>query len=319
MNAPFVSIGVPVYNGENFLRDCLESIVAQSFTDFELTICDNASTDGTEAICREFVERDGRVRYHRQSHNLGAAPNYNDVYHRSRGKYFKWAAHDDLIEPKYIERCVEALDAHPESPLAYARFDTIDDNGDVIELGNPHPELCAPDVRIRAGAAIRPYIHGGASDSPIFGLMRRSALDRTRLHGSYTGSDRTLLLELALQGPFFEVPERLFLTREHDARSVRIRQKSSAKNTHAREAWFDSSRADKIVFPSWRRLGEFLSAVFRSELTIPGRARATAAVGQIMINGGWKRLAYDARVAALTIVPSPTRQAANGPFDETVR
>src|SRR3954470_1068595 len=93
---PRVSIGLPVYNGQRFLAPAVSSLLAQTFADFELVICDNASTDDTEAICRRFAERDPRVRYHRNEQNVGAAPNFNRALALSTGQYFKWAAHDDL-------------------------------------------------------------------------------------------------------------------------------------------------------------------------------------------------------------------------------
>lgn len=301
MSQPTVSIGVPVHNGEDYLAVTLDSILAQTFSDFAIIICDNASTDATRTICEDYVARDSRVRYHRQPHNLGAAPNYNSVYHRSRGRYFKWSAHDDLVEPAFLERCVAALQAHPESPVAYARFDQIDADGNRIEQRNLDSALCAADPETRVGAAIRPYQQGGASDSPIFGVLRRSALDRTRLHGSYTGSDRTLVLELALQGPFQEVPEHLFLNRDHPSRSIRIWETATGVG-HAREAWFDTSRAGKIVFPNWRRLGEFVSAVVRSPLAAADKIRCLGVVGGWVRAGYWKRLAYDVLVAARRVV-----------------
>lgn len=293
---PIVSIGVPVYNGEDYLAAALDSILSQTFQDFELIICDNASTDATEAICREFANKDARVRYHRQPHNLGAAPNYNDVYHRSRGKYFKWCAHDDLLEPTFVERCVEALETRPECPVAYTMFSRIDATNDVIEEGASHPALSAGAPQVRADVAIHPYKEGGASDSPIFGVIRRTALDRTRLHGSYTGSDRTLVLELALQGPFYEVPERLFLNREHPSRSIRISEHTDEVG-HVREAWFDSERAGRIVFPSWRRLSEFVTAILQSPLATADKARCFGVVARQVAGRSWKRLAYDVLVA----------------------
>lgn len=298
---PTLSIGLPVFNGEDYLAATLDSILAQSFSDFEVVICDNASTDNTEAICKEFMARDSRLRYHRQSHNLGAAPNYNDAYHRSRGAYFKWAAHDDLLEPTFLERCLDALESDPSCPVAYTMFDRIDATGNRIEAGRSHPDLGAADAGKRAAAAIRAYQRGGASDSPIFGVMRRSALDRTRLHGSYTGSDRTLVLELALQGPFHEIPERLFLNREHPGRSIRMADGAEGL-THVREAWFDTNRGGKIVFPSWRRLGEFVTAVRRSPLALSAKARSLGVVGRWVVRGNWKRLVYDLRVALTTVV-----------------
>ena len=86
---PIVSIGVPVYNGENFVGDALRSISEQSFSDYEVVICDNASTDRTSEICREFADRDARFRYYRHAKNLGAGPNFNATFERARGRYFK--------------------------------------------------------------------------------------------------------------------------------------------------------------------------------------------------------------------------------------
>lgn len=309
---PMVSIGVPVYNGEDYLASTLESILGQSFGDCEVIICDNASTDATEAICAEYAARDSRVRYHRQPKNLGAAPNYNDVYHRSRGRYFKWSAHDDLIEPTFLERCVAALEANPQCPVAFTRFHRIDADGNRVAEGDSDAALCAADPRTRAGAAIRPHQQGGASDSPIFGVMRRSALDRTRLHGSYTGSDRTLVLELALQGPLLEIPEHLFLNRDHPSRSIRIWETASGGG-HVREAWFDSGRADKIVFPNWLRLGEFITAIVRSPLAIANKARCLAVVGGWVAAGSWKRLAYDVLVAVRGVKSRYRPAKATGP------
>src|SRR5690349_16638091 len=89
---PRVSVGVPVRNGERFLVETLESLLAQTYTDFELIISDNASTDNTEAICREYAARDPRVRYYRSPQDVGLANNYNSLFARSEGDYFKWAA-----------------------------------------------------------------------------------------------------------------------------------------------------------------------------------------------------------------------------------
>ena len=295
MSQPLVSIGIPVYNGENYLATTLEAILAQDFTDFELVIADNTSTDATEAICRKYAATDGRVHYHRQVKNYGAAPNYNDVYHRSRGRYFKWSAHDDLIEPTFLSRCVAVLEAEPETVVAFTMFDSIDAAGARIGEGDPRPALCSPDVATRVACAIYPYTKGGASDAAIFGVMRRSAIDQTSLHGSYTGSDRTLLLELALQGPFHEVGERLFLNRDHPDRSIRIRKKVADRG-HIREVWFDAQRAGKIVFPNWRRLREFLLAIARAPIGLTDKLRSIGVVARWIATWNWKRLLNDLRL-----------------------
>ena len=93
---PRVSIGLPVYNGENYMAAAIDSLLAQTFTDFELIISDNASTDATEQICRDYAHRDGRIRYYREEVNRGAAWNFTHTFELARGEYFKWHAHDDL-------------------------------------------------------------------------------------------------------------------------------------------------------------------------------------------------------------------------------
>ena len=97
-----VSIGMPVYNGEKFIREALDSLLAQTFTDFELIISDNASTDGTEAICREYAARDSRIRCVRQSENRGACANFQFVLDEAKGEYFMWAAADDKWDKEWI-------------------------------------------------------------------------------------------------------------------------------------------------------------------------------------------------------------------------
>src|SRR5687767_6137887 len=109
MPEPALSIGLPVYNGERYLREAIGSILSQDFTDFELIISDNASTDGTAAICAFYAARDARIRYHRSETNLGAAPNHRRVFELARAPFFKWAAHDDSGSPQLLERCVQTM------------------------------------------------------------------------------------------------------------------------------------------------------------------------------------------------------------------
>ena len=126
--APLVTIGLPVYNGGQFLATALDSLLGQTFTDFELIISDNASTDTTEEICREYARADARVRYRRSSENRGFTWNANRVVELAAGKFFRWAAHDDACLPTFLERCVETLRSEsPSVVLAYPRSKVIDD------------------------------------------------------------------------------------------------------------------------------------------------------------------------------------------------
>src|SRR6187401_3712053 len=126
---PRLSVGLPVYNGQRFLRAALESILAQTFGDFELIVCDNASTDATEAICREYAARDPRVRYFRHPTNIGPAANYNACFRHARGELFRWAAHDDVIAPQLFQMSIDALDRDPAAVAVYPNSCEIDAEG----------------------------------------------------------------------------------------------------------------------------------------------------------------------------------------------
>ena len=102
INAPKISIGMPVYNGEKYIREALDSLLAQTFTDFELIISDNASTDNTEKICREYMSIDNRISYFRQKKNLGALVNFKFVLEHAKSNLFMWAAYDDLWAPNFL-------------------------------------------------------------------------------------------------------------------------------------------------------------------------------------------------------------------------
>ncbi|HYW81374.1 MAG TPA: glycosyltransferase family 2 protein [Thermoguttaceae bacterium] len=246
--SPLVSIGMPVRNGEKYLAEALDSFLAQTFSDFELIVSDNGSTDATAEICRCYAARDCRIRYHRAEENRGAAWNFNHVFGLSRGKYFKWAAHDDVCGATFLARCVEVMQADPSVVLCHCRVGCIDAGGTpiasaalaamsgltpralfdieqtersrILDAAEPHRRY--RDVLLRTFWVFE-----------IFGLIRASALRRTGLHRPYYGSDKTLLAELSLMGPFREIPEVLFFSRRHEAQSCAL---ASAQE---RETWLD--------------------------------------------------------------------------------
>src|SRR5262249_49837857 len=138
-SSPRVSIGMPVRNGQRFIRLAIDSLLAQTFSDFELIICDNGSTDQTQSICEEYAVLDPRVRYFRNESNLGPAANYNRCFELSRGEYFRWHAHDDQAAPQYLAKCVELLDRDPGVVVAYPSTLVIDENGRPLEEYKFHP------------------------------------------------------------------------------------------------------------------------------------------------------------------------------------
>ncbi len=131
--APRLSVGLPVLNGEHFIAESLEALLGQSYTNFELIIADNASTDDTGDICRKYAKDDSRIRYHRHPQNIGLAPNHNFVVQEARGELFKWAANDDLYASTLLARCVEALDEYPDVVLAHSWTAKINSAGNVTK------------------------------------------------------------------------------------------------------------------------------------------------------------------------------------------
>jgi glycosyltransferase involved in cell wall biosynthesis len=289
VTTPRVSIGLPVYNGEAFLAEAIDSLLAQTFSDFELVITDNASTDQTEAICRGRAARDPRIRYHRNPENVGAMRNFNRVFELARGAYFKWAAHDDVHEPDYLRRCVEVLDADPAVVLVYPRSRDIDESGATLRTVGTG---LTTDVA-RAAARFRAMIRREHSCVAIFGLLRADVLRATRRLSNYADCDRVLLSEIALAGRVRELPEALFAHRQHRNRSVwqyRTRQ--------TRGAWFDPARAGRPAFPYTRQFGGYLGAVARAPLGAGERLACTACMGEWLwrnADGLWEDAWFAAR------------------------
>lgn len=311
---PRVSIGLPVYNGERWLAEAVDSLLSQTFTDFELIISDNASTDGTEAMCRRYAELDSRVRYYRNDENIGGAPNASLTVQLARGEYFRWAAHDDRYQPTLLERLVDELDKRPEIVLAYTLFVGIDSDGRRLAdhtcgwaVGQgwlrPSDQRLATDENgiywSTQGTAPSPsqrfaemVLIRGPYES-TYGLIRLDVLRRTRLQEPYTASDVVMLCDLALRGPFFVIEEPLFCKRWHGA------------NLHyergpGRMAWSRPELAEsgRLSFPHWLQLWGYVSTVLRAHLTLAERFRCGTTILRWM-RRKWKALAWDVAFAVV--------------------
>ncbi len=296
MNAsPKVSIGLPIYNGERYLAEAIESVLAQTFTDFELVICDNASADGTRDICESYAARDSRIRYFRNHVNIGGFPNHNRVFAMCSGEYFGWTSDDDVRAPRHVEACVEGLDSDPGVTLCYTLSGRIDENGDALPTDEPRLRIESLDpVERFADLSCRSY-----SLEPIYGLMRTSVLRETQLEPPYADSDRVLLADLGLRGRFLRIDEELFYRREHPMRSVNV-YPSRAERT----AWFDPAHSDKFVWPFHRQMLEYAKVIVRAPVSWRDKLRCLG------VMAGWVRenaqaLGNDHRVV-LTRLFGPT-------------
>ncbi len=255
-----VSIGLPVFNGEQYLEQCIQSLLAQTYTHFELVICDNASSDGTEEICRSYAALDDRVRYHRNPENLGLIPNFNLTFELSSGEYFRWAAHDDLCAPEHLERCIAVLDSRPSVVLCYCKTMEIDSDGQVVGPYEDNLALLDDDPVKRHRAFHRRFRNQERCD-PMFGLVRSEALRKTGLLGGFNSSDFILLQKLVLLGIIQEIPDRLFFRRIHPLRSTRAN-----RSPEALAEWLDPANRGRVVAPLWKLVYERFKAVKDSPL-----------------------------------------------------
>lgn len=223
---PRVSLGMPVFNSEAYIERALDSVLSQSFEDFELVISDNASTDQTKDICQSYAARDQRIRYVRNRTNYGVVYNFKQVFHLSAGEYFKWAAADDICGRDYLLRAVEVLEDDPSVVLAYGRIQGIDEHENPVDHGY---QLSSPETAeyvYSSDPVVRwRYLMRNIwwVDAPFYGVMRSSALEKTPIQRSTAGSDQMLIADLSLCGRFFEIPEILFFNRLHPSKTSLVK------------------------------------------------------------------------------------------------
>lgn len=251
-----MSIGVPVYDGERYLAEALDSILAQDFGDFELIISDNASSDGTQEICEAYARRDQRIHYSRLPENLGAARNYNRLVEMSNAPLFKWATHDDLIKPTFLSGCVETFRSFSEQPpaLVHPRAEFIDENGQVTSSDLDRMRASSDQSWIRAFQTLQAM----NMTAPIAGVFHKETLKKTRLIGSFSGSDYVLLLETGLLGKIVQLEgEPLFQRRIHTGMSRKA-------NLSDRDvlSWFDPA-ARPTLSPRRKLYLEYLRSPVR--------------------------------------------------------
>ncbi|MGK4594721.1 glycosyltransferase family 2 protein [Amycolatopsis sp. w19] len=246
--APRLSIGLPVYNGEDYLAESLDALLGQSYENFELIISDNASSDRTEEISREYAKLDSRVRYVRQPVNIGCAPNHNYCVDVARGELFKWASDDDLYARDLLERCIEALDEHPEFVLSHSWTAMIDEKAVVTQALEYPLNTVSPHAAERFRSTL--FAPGGDDDGAV---IRTEVLRRVAPLDSYHHADRTIISELALHGPFHQVPDWLYFRRDHPGRSEHEHPTVRRRATN-----LDPKRADKLRHPMVRLLGEYV-------------------------------------------------------------
>jgi len=283
-NRPRVSIGLPVYNGERYLALAIDSLLAQTFGDFELIISDNASTDATERICRAYAERDGRISYLRQRTNVGANKNFNLLVEYATAPYFKWASDDDLVAPDLLERCLAVIEQDPTIVLVHSRTKYIGPDGGELTRVDPGLHLLqdSPSERLFALWSALTYCNAQ------FGIMRVDALRRTPLFGNFVASDVSFLAEFALQGKFFEIPDQLLMRRLHEGAASNLGPEQLREHYGL---W-----RHQLSLYHWRHFLEDARLIWRAPIDGTEKRRAIAMVAKRMM---WQRSALGQEIGFL--------------------
>ena len=209
MSNPTVSVVIPVYNGENYLQVAIESVLAQTFQDFEIIVIDDGSKDSTP----EIAQRYDRVRYVRQE-NAGAAAAVNHGIRLARGRYFAWLSHDDLYSPEKLSEQVKALQHAGEPAVCYTDIKWIDQDGKVLV----EKELPLPTRRELVKAILLGEPVSFAAYSLVCDLRCFEQVGLYDVKKPYT-QDADMLLRFARTFPFVRVPEKLTFVRDHGTRT----------------------------------------------------------------------------------------------------
>ena len=260
---PLVSIGIPVYNGERFLEKTIISLCSQTYENIEFIFRDNNSTDTSLSIINDYALQDKRIRVFQAFANEGAAKNYNAVFSLANGKYFKWAAADDLLDSNFILKCVDFLEEQHQCVIAYPRTVIIDEND--TELSKIEDELIANQED--AFDRYKSFHTDLKECNAVFGVIRKNALARTRLIQPYIAADAHLLAELSLHGTIEEIPEFLFYRRDHPTAS------SADKSESAQAEFYDPKRAKRPLMSHWAGFKNDLIGIFCAPQSFLTKAR----------------------------------------------
>src|SRR3984957_2046626 len=131
MATPLISIVLPTYNGAHYLRKSVDSCLAQTFTDFELIIVDDCSSDDTGIIADQYAAQDPRVRVIHNDFNKKLPLSLNTGFEQARGIYHSWTSDDNYYAPEALEALVWELRAHPDVDLVYTDYYLVDDQARV--------------------------------------------------------------------------------------------------------------------------------------------------------------------------------------------
>lgn len=248
---------MPLYNEERFAGEALQSLLAQTYPNFEILISDNASTDRTGDVCRELASRDSRIRYHRNAENIGAAMNFDKVMQLAKGRFFLWAGGHDLWDKELLARSVAVLERRPEAVVAGAECVWLDASGAKMTRRSGFSDTSGMSSVERFFTVLWGNMH------PILGLIRTDALRRTAGVQACMGADLLLLTELALQGDFVFVPGTCWYRRE-----IRPQESYVEMMRRHRSAQYRLSKGTAARLPLLTLGTRLLGVAWRSSLPV---------------------------------------------------
>lgn len=191
---------MPVYNEMPFLKESLDSILAQTYPNVEILIADNASTDGTSDLCAEYAAKHKNIRHIRHAENIGQSPNFKFLPHHAHGTYFCWAAGHDLWEKTFAEQTVDALEANPDAVLATTRSVYIHPDGSIAREESRYFDLRGKDSASRFLETM-----WRVDCNYVYGVFRLAPMLQSKLFQVIPAADRVFLAEMAAKGPFVPV------------------------------------------------------------------------------------------------------------------
>ncbi len=303
---PELSVGVPVYNGERYLAEALTALRDQDLADIEVIVSDNASTDATPDIARSFVDADPRFRYVRAPENRGVPRNFNRTLELARAPLFMWHAADDVVTPRHLVACRDALAGRPDADVAFPRVTLIGPDGAVVgHMDDEGLSLDGLDAPARVDLLLR---RSGCQAIAWGGVHRTAALRALGGHPPFFGGDMVLGLRSALRTQWAPVPDRLFLCRRHDQQN----SKAAGADPVVQVRSFDPSFRRPVAFPQWYLTYRLLAEALVAPAPPVQRVRAAGVVMRRWTLPEWRMLAYDVKRNLIRLRTGSYRGAYSG-------
>ncbi|SDI66622.1 glycosyltransferase family 2 protein [Nonomuraea jiangxiensis] len=265
-----VSMGLPVYNGADRVEKVVHSVLGQDHPNLELVICDNASTDRTEEICRDLAATDARIVYHRQPSNIGQIPNFSDAIARARGTFYRWVGDDNWLAPDYVSRCLRVFEQDERLLLVTTQQAYTGPDGSSRTVPYSGSGYLADDPVDRFSESLRMLNEDPLAMDPLYSLMRREGVLGVNRGRVLLREDEIFAARMALAGPWGHVPEILAGRTWEVQHLADIARKIGAPSWHVR-------------FATALQCRELLRALGEVPLTPAQRRRGRAVVARMYL------------------------------------